>query len=198
MNKKLLSLLLAAILTFAAAGCGAKKTSKSALTGDGAESVQKADNKTEEKADEEKADKKTDNNKKSEQKDKNTETKSETKSDSNAAESSSNNAPGNSTISESSEEQVKVTPTFMLFVSKSDKDYDKVMKNVEELKKENGDKVKFDIVDVDENPDAKKNFPVENQTPALIMLNTSNDICAFEFKISDMNKMKSAIDKAFE
>ena len=193
MNKKLLSLLLAAILTFAAAGCGAKKTSKSALTGDGAESVQKADNKTEEKAD-----KKTDNNKKSEQKDKNTETKSETKSDSKAAEGSSDNTASTSTSSESSEEQVKVTPTFMLFVSISDKDYDKVMKNVEELKKENGDKVKFDIVDVDENPDAKKNFPVENQTPALIMLNTSNDICAFEFKISDMNKMKSAIDKAFE
>ena len=193
MNKKLLSLLLAAILTFAAAGCGAKKTSKSALTGEGSESVQKADNKTEEKSDKEE---KSDNNKKSEQKDKdkNTEEKSESK----AAEGSSDNTQSTSTSSESSEEQVKVTPTFMLFVSKSDKDYDKVMKNVEELKKENGDKVKFDIVDVDENPDAKKNFPVENQTPALIMLNTSNDICAFEFKISDMDKMKSAIDKAFE
>ena len=86
----------------------------------------------------------------------------------------------------------------MFFVSKKDSDYDKAMKAVDELKKSYDKKINFDIVDIDENPDAKKNFPVEGQTPTLIMLNTSNDISAFEFKISDKEKMENAIKNALE
>ena len=95
-------------------------------------------------------------------------------------------------------EQKKVTPTFMYFVSKKDADYDTAMSNVEHLKKKYTDKVNFDIIDVDENPDAKKNFPVDGQTPTLIMLNTTNDISALEFKCSDEEKLTKAIENALK
>ena len=96
-----------------------------------------------------------------------------------------------------SKEVVKVTPTFMYFVSKSDDDYDKAMSVVETLKAKYGEKVKFDIVDVDENPEAKENFSLVNgQTPALIMLNTSNNISNFKFKCSDEAELASVIDAA--
>lgn len=95
-------------------------------------------------------------------------------------------------------EAEKVTPTFMYFVSKSDAEHDKTNAMIEELKTEYGDKVRFDIVDIDENPDAKNNFPVDGQTPVLIMLNTSNDISALEFKCNDKSTLENDIKKAME
>lgn len=89
-------------------------------------------------------------------------------------------------------------PTFMYFVSKTDVDYDNAMSTVESLKESYGKKINFDIVDVDENPESKKNFPVEGQTPVLIMLNTSNDISALEFKCSDEAKLENAIKSALK
>lgn len=96
------------------------------------------------------------------------------------------------------QEQEKVTPTFMFFSSESDENYQQTMEAVNELKETYGEKVKFDLVDIDQTPEATENFPVKDQTPALIMLNTSNDICAFEFKITDKSKMEEAIKKALE
>ena len=121
--------------------------------------------------------------------------KDEKKDESTQGNDKSNVAPSDN---KPAEEPEKVTPTFMFFVSKKDSDYDKAMKAVDELKKSYDKKINFDIVDIDENPDAKKNFPVEGQTPTLIMLNTSNDISAFEFKISDKEKMENAIKNALE
>ena len=41
------------------------------------------------------------------------------------------------------------------------------------------------------NPEALENFSlVKDQTPALIMLDTSNNISAIEFKCSDKDKLK--------
>lgn len=97
------------------------------------------------------------------------------------------------------EEEKVYTPTFMYFVSKNDANYDEAMKAVDELKAEYDGKVKFDIVDVDENPDAKKNFEmVDGNTPFLIMLNTKNDICAFEFMCADKDKLKADIENALK
>lgn len=98
----------------------------------------------------------------------------------------------------SSEEQVKVTPTFMYFVSNSDAEFDATNAMIEELKKEYDGKIKFDIVNIDENSEAAKNFPVQGQTPALIMLNTSNDISAMEFQCNDKEKLKSDIEEAIK
>lgn len=100
---------------------------------------------------------------------------------------------------EESEPAEKVTPTFMYFVSKSDADYAAGLSAVESLKKEYGDKVKFEIADIDEKPELKDNFQlVVGQTPALIMLNTSNDISALEFKCTDTDTLKKDIENALK
>lgn len=95
-------------------------------------------------------------------------------------------------------EAVKVTPTFMYFVSGSDADFDATNAMIEELKSEYSDKIKFNVVNIDEDTEAAKNFPVQGQTPALIMLNTSNDISAMEFKCNDKAKLKADIDAAIK
>ena len=105
-------------------------------------------------------------------------------------------------VNQSAEESApaeKVTPTFMYFVSKNDADYSAGMSAVESLKKEYGDKVKFEIADIDEKPELKDNFQlVVGQTPALIMLNTSNDISALEFKCTDTDTLKKDIENALK
>lgn len=93
------------------------------------------------------------------------------------------------------EEKVYV-PTFMYFVSDADKK--DVEKTIGKLRKEFEGKVTFDIVNVDENPDTKKNFPVEGNTPMLIMLNTKNDISAFAPKCTGYDELKLQIEKALE
>ena len=65
------------------------------------------------------------------------------------------------------------------------------------LENEYKDKINFQLVNVDENPEALENFSlVKDQTPALIMLDTSNNISAIEFKCSDKDKLKTDIDNA--
>lgn len=90
----------------------------------------------------------------------------------------------------------KYTPTFMYFVSEADENYDEAMTVVSELQEEYGKKVTFDIHNIDETPEDKENFPVDGQTPALIMLNTKNDPSAFEFQCSDKETLKKDIDAA--
>lgn len=127
-------------------------------------------------------------------------TKAEKKTDEKTAEKA---APAEEkTVNQSAEESEpaeKVTPTFMYFVSKSDADYAAGLSAVESLKKEYGDKVKFEIADIDEKPELKDNFQlVVGQTPALIMLNTSNDISALEFKCTDTDTLKKDIENALK
>ncbi len=93
-------------------------------------------------------------------------------------------------------EEEKVTPTFMYFVSAKDANYDEATKTVEELQKKYDGKVNFVITNVDENPEAATNFSVEGQTPALIMLDTTNNISAFRFKTSDMATLEADIKAA--
>lgn len=95
------------------------------------------------------------------------------------------------------EEPAKIyTPVFMYFVSKSDEGYNEYMSMIDELKAEYGEQVTFDIVDVDEEPEAKDNFPVDGNTPTLIMTNTNNDISALEFKCSDKARLVEDIEKS--
>lgn len=88
------------------------------------------------------------------------------------------------------------TPTFMYFVSGSDADFEAETAVFEKLQKEYDGKVKFDLHNIDETPEDKDNFPVEGMTPALIMLNTSNDISAMEFQCSDEATLKEHIETA--
>ena len=97
---------------------------------------------------------------------------------------------------ESAEVPTEVTPTFMYFVSAQDKDYDAAMQTVSELQEQYGEQIDFQITNIDENPEAAENFPVAGQTPALIMLNTSNDISAIEFQTSDKAALEADIKAA--
>ncbi len=88
----------------------------------------------------------------------------------------------------------KVTPTFKYFYTNAEKDT--VMPIVDELKEKYGDSVVFDIVNVDENKEILQNFQlVDGNTPALIMLNTDNDISKLEFQCTDIEVLKADIDE---
>lgn len=105
-----------------------------------------------------------------------------------------NNSGTDTAQTESTE---KVTPTFMYFVANADDNFDATNTMYTELENEYKDKINFQLVNVDENPEALENFSlVKDQTPALIMLDTSNNISAIEFKCSDKDKLKTDIDNA--
>lgn len=95
-------------------------------------------------------------------------------------------------------EQKVYTPTFMYFVSNSDEGYDATMVMIEELKKEFDGRINFDIRNIDEDPELVERFPVKDNTPTLIMLNTKNDISNILFKTKDKDKLKEAINAALE
>ena len=107
---------------------------------------------------------------------------------------STNNSGTDTAQTESTE---KVTPTFMYFVANADDNFDATNTMYTELENEYKDKINFQLVNVDENPEALENFSlVKDQTPALIILDTSNNISAIEFKCSDKDKLKTDIDNA--
>lgn len=109
----------------------------------------------------------------------------------------STNNSGTDTDTAQTESTEKVTPTFMYFVANADDNFDATNTMYTELENEYKDKINFQLVNVDENPEALENFSlVKDQTPALIMLDTSNNISAIEFKCSDKDKLKSDIDAA--
>lgn len=86
-------------------------------------------------------------------------------------------------------------PTFMYFVTKADLE-DKTTKDlIDKLAEEFGDKVLFDIKNVDEDKKLLDNFPiVKDNTPALIMLKADGDISTFLFKTNEYEKLKLAIE----
>ena len=109
------------------------------------------------------------------------------------------NVAGGSENSNSQEDEKVYKPTFMYFVSESDSDYEKTNEVVEKLKKEYAGKVEFDIRNVDKNPDVLNNFEiVKGQTPALIMLNTKNDISNFLFQNGNYDDLKATIEAALK
>lgn len=92
----------------------------------------------------------------------------------------------------------KVTPTLMYFVSAGDETFDAETATFEELKTEYYGKVNFTLINIDEDTEAANNFPVQGNTPMVIMLNTTNDISALSPKVSDKDEMKQIIDAAME
>ena len=98
----------------------------------------------------------------------------------------------------------KVMPTFMYFVSKNDASYDAAKAVYDELAAEYGDKVKFQLMDVDEHPEYKDNYminledsPILMHTPTLIMLDVHNNISTIGLsECTDKATLKAAIEKA--
>ena len=90
------------------------------------------------------------------------------------------------------------TPTFMYFIADTDANFAATNETIEKLKKEYEGKVIFDIRNVTQDPGQLDNFPVEGQTPALIMLDTSNNISNFLFMNGNYDDLKAAIDAALQ
>lgn len=95
-------------------------------------------------------------------------------------------------------DQKVYTPTFMYFVSASDENFDQTNQMLEELKQTYEGKINFDIKNVDDDPQIAENYSVTGMTPALIMLNTKNEISAFEFKCNDKDKLVQDIENALQ
>lgn len=97
-----------------------------------------------------------------------------------------------------------VMPTFMYFVSPNDSKYDDAIKVFNQLASEYGDRVKFELKDVDAEPDLKERFminqedsPIPMNTPTLIMLDVHNNISTIGLsECTDKDTLKSAIEKA--
>lgn len=114
-----------------------------------------------------------------------------------ALESTQNEKPNVDFMLEASKGEDNVTiPTFMYFVSDDDADLKTANEVIEKLKKEYEGIVNFDIRNVTKEPENLKNFPVEGSTPALIMLNSNNDISNILFKNSIYTELKQAIEEA--
>ena len=93
---------------------------------------------------------------------------------------STNNSGTDTAQTESTE---KVTPTFMYFVANADDNFDATNTMYTELENEYKDKINFQLVNVDENPEALENFSLVKDS-------------AIEFKCSDKDKLKTDIDNA--
>ncbi len=93
-------------------------------------------------------------------------------------------------------ERPRVTPTFMYFVSSADEGYDDTQAMLAELEAEYGESIKFDIRNVDDDPEMAENYSVTGQTPALIMLDVYNDISAFAWQCNDKELLISYIEAA--
>ena len=197
MKKIVLLIAMLAIAVSMTACAGEKK--QSALVGEGTKStgvIGGADEAADIKVTDEKEDKSED--KKSDKKETKKEEKADTKKSEDKKTEQKTESKETAETAES-EPEVKVTPTFMFFVTKKDSDYNKAMQAVEDLKKSYGEKIRFDIVDIDEKPEAKENFAlVVGNTPALIMLDTSNNISDIKMKLSDKAEMESAIENALQ
>ena len=105
-------------------------------------------------------------------------------------------APAETTAPTAEEPVEKVTPTLMYFISNSDETFDEEQKTVEELQNEYNGSVNFDVINIDENTEAANNFPVQGQTPMVIMLDTSNNISAMSPMTYEKDALKEIIDAA--
>ena len=94
-------------------------------------------------------------------------------------------------------EEPEVTPTFVYFVSQNDENYADAMAVLEKLEAEYNGVINFDIRDYDADPSIAENFEiVVGNTPALIMHDKHNNICAFLFKNADEEALRAEIEKA--
>ena len=107
---------------------------------------------------------------------------------------STNNSGTDTAQTESTE---KVTPTFMYFVANADDNFDATNTMYTELENEYKDKINFQLVNVDENPEALENFSlVKDQTPHLLCLIHQIISRLLNLSASDKDKLKTDIDNA--
>lgn len=83
-------------------------------------------------------------------------------------------------------------PTFMYFVTnKEEKETAEVIKKLED---EFGSRVIFQIKNISKDKKLVDSFPVKDNTPALIMMDSKGDIAGILFKTVEYEKLKAAIE----
>lgn len=83
-------------------------------------------------------------------------------------------------------------PTFMYFVTnKEEKETAEVIKKLED---EFGSRVIFQIKNISKDKKLVDSFPVKDNTPALIMMDSNGDIAGILFKTAEYEKLKAAIE----
>ena len=105
-----------------------------------------------------------------------------------------NNVAQQEISSENSEITDKAT--FMYFVTDNDLESGDLKNTLKKLEDEYGQTVVFDIKNVDKDKSLLDNFPVMDNTPALIMLKPNGDIVNMLFKTEEYDKLKTAIEEA--
>ncbi|MCH5185800.1 MAG: hypothetical protein J1F64_06715 [Oscillospiraceae bacterium] len=88
-------------------------------------------------------------------------------------------------------------PVFKFFYSASAENAGEVLAAVEELRAEYGDRVDFDINDIDEHPEYVEQFSVI-APPQLYMLKRNGDFADMKFGTADKNELEDAVKKALE
>ena len=81
---------------------------------------------------------------------------------------------------------------FMFFVT--DSEYSELKSTLHKLEKEYNGSVEFVINNVDRDKSLLNSYPVENNTPALIMLDENSDIVGIHFKVNDYVQMRNIIE----
>lgn len=105
--------------------------------------------------------------------------------------------PAKTQEAESAGEQKVYTPTFMFFYSESDGENSATQGILKELQ-EKYSNITFDIRNIDTDPEMAERYSVKGMTPALIMLNTKNDISAFIPLCKEREKMEQAIENSMK
>lgn len=85
-------------------------------------------------------------------------------------------------------------PVFMYFVTNADASDKATSDTLARLEKEYAGKVEFEVRNVDKDTKLLSDFPVKDNTPALIMLDEGGDINSFLYQTNDYDKLKNAID----
>lgn len=88
-----------------------------------------------------------------------------------------------------------VIPKFMLFVT--DAEYGAELKNiVHKLEKEYKGRAEISVMNVDQNKSLLNSFPVDGNTPAVIMTDELGDVCGIHFKTDSYDTMRIIIEDA--
>lgn len=96
------------------------------------------------------------------------------------------------------------TPVMMCFISSQDEKAQETATILDELVQEYDNKVKFTIINIDDDPDAVERFslnalnPTGNPTPTYILLDTTGDFKDLKAGFNDKAALEESIKKVLE
>lgn len=85
-------------------------------------------------------------------------------------------------------------PKLMFFVT--DEDYAEMKNTVHKLEKEYKGRIDIEVMNVDRDKSLLSSFPVDGNTPAVIVTDGSGDVCGIHFKTDSYDAMRLIIEEA--